>query len=64
VSPVDTPVALGVTVSLVKDGLFALKFPEASLATIVEAPLAEAAVVAELGMLVSPEPVLAFATRL
>jgi hypothetical protein len=35
---------------------FAVKFPEASLATIVEAPLADAAVVAELGMLVNPEP--------
>jgi len=36
----------------------AVKFPLASLATIVEAPLAEAAVVAELGMLVNeaPEP--------
>jgi hypothetical protein len=37
---------------------FAVKFPEASLATIVDAPLPEAAVVAELGMLVkdAPEP--------
>jgi hypothetical protein len=35
---------------------FAVKFPEASRATMVLAPLAEAAVVAELGMLVKPEP--------
>jgi hypothetical protein len=35
---------------------FAVKFPEASRATMVLAPLADAAVVAELGILVKPEP--------
>jgi hypothetical protein len=52
VSPDPAPV------TVVKVAVLAVKLPEASRATIVFAPLAEAAVVAEFGMLVSeaPEP--------
>jgi hypothetical protein len=51
--PVKPPPA---PLTVVNVPTFAVNDPLASRATIVEAPLAEAAVVAELGMLVSPEP--------
>jgi hypothetical protein len=51
--PVKPPPA---PLTVVNVPTLAVNDPLASLATIVEAPLAEAAVVAELGMLVSPEP--------